>query len=349
MKNFGYILARLWVKIGLYLYFGKIKVSGLSHIPKDKPVLFLSNHQNALLDVLLIGIDCNRKPYFLTRADVFNSTILKAIFDIFQMIPIYRIRDGRETLKKNRAVFDRCADLLQNKQAILMFPEANHNLMRRVRPLSKGFTRIIFNALEIDPDLDIQLVPVGLNYSDATKFPSRVALFFGDAISVQDHYDPSVEKTSIDNIKEAVSEKLKTLTTHIEDKDTYNETIKVLDAAGVDYLNPQSVNSRLQNLSTINEAPTAKSKSVMVTAFKALFTVLNLPMVLIWRVFVKPKVPEPEFMGTMRYGFAMVSYPIYYFLLFITLGWAFGYVVFLLVIFGLFIFNWGYVRFLGSL
>ena len=109
MKNFGYNLARLWVKIGLYLYFGKIKVSGLSHIPKDKPVLFLSNHQNALLDVLLIGIDCNRKPYFLTRADVFNSPILKAIFDIFQMIPIYRIRDGRESLKKNQAVFDRCA------------------------------------------------------------------------------------------------------------------------------------------------------------------------------------------------------------------------------------------------
>ena len=139
-------------------------------------------------------------------------------------------------------------DLLQNKQAILMFPEANHNLMRRVRPLSKGFTRIIFNALDIDPDLDIQLVPVGLNYSDATKFPSKVTLFFGDAISVQNHYDPSDEKIAIDNIKEAISEKLKTLTTHIEDKDTYNETIKVLDAAGVDYLNPQSVNSKLQNL-----------------------------------------------------------------------------------------------------
>ncbi len=348
MKNFGYNLARLWVKIGLYLYFGKIKVSGLSHIPKDKPVLFLSNHQNALLDVLLIGIDCNRKPYFLTRADVFNSPILKVIFDIFQMIPIYRIRDGRETLKKNQAVFDRCADLLQNKQAILMFPEANHNLMRRVRPLSKGFTRIIFNALDIDPDLDIQLVPVGLNYSDATKFPSKVTLFFGGAISVQNHYDPSDEKIAIDNIKEAISEKLKTLTTHIEDKDTYNETIKVLDAAGVDYLNPQSVNSKLQNLSAISSAPAEKNGSFVAMAFKTLFTVLNLPIVLIWRVFVKPKVPEPEFMGTMRYGFAMLSYPVYYFLLFVVLGLAFGYVVSLLVIFGLFIFNWGYVRFLSS-
>jgi hypothetical protein len=230
-----------------------------------------------------------------------------------------------------------------------MFPEGNHNLKRRVRPLSKGFTRIIFNALDIDPDLDIQLVPVGLNYSDATKFPSRVALFFGDAISVQDHYDPTEGKTSIDNIKEAVSEKLKTLTTHIKDRDAYGETLKVLDAAAVDYLNPQSVNSKLRNLSTINEAPTAKGKSVMVTVFKALFTVLNLPMVLIWRVFVKPKVPEPEFMGTMRYGFAMLSYPVYYFLLFVVLGLTFGYITSLLVIFGLFIFNCGYVRFLDSL
>ena len=91
------------------------------------------------------------------------------------MIPIYRIRDGRESLKNNQAVFDLCSDLLQQKEAILMFPEANHNLKRRVRPLSKGFTRILFNTLLQAPETDIQIVPVGINYKDAVRFPDQVA------------------------------------------------------------------------------------------------------------------------------------------------------------------------------
>ncbi|HZJ21288.1 MAG TPA: 1-acyl-sn-glycerol-3-phosphate acyltransferase, partial [Pricia sp.] len=72
MKNLGYRLLKLWIKAGLYLYYGKIKISGLENVPRNEPVLFLPNHQGALMDVLLIVTDCHRKPFFLTRSDVFK-------------------------------------------------------------------------------------------------------------------------------------------------------------------------------------------------------------------------------------------------------------------------------------
>ena len=331
------------MKTNLRLYYGKIKIAGLENVPKDKPVLFLPNHQSALLDVLLIATDCNRKPWFLTRSDVFKSKILISIFNFFQMIPIYRIRDGRESLKNNQAVFDRCSELLIAKEALLMFPEANHNLKRRVRPLSKGFTRILFNTLDKAPDTDIMIVPVGINYRSAENFPDKVALYFDTPIAVKEMYQPEDEKGSVDKIKEAVSNRLKNLTTHIEDEETYDETIQKLDAQRVDYLNPKAVNTLLQNLPA-EDKRIKKTRNILGGIGKTLFTLLNLPMLLLWRTFGKPKVWEPEFMGTLRFAFSLLTYPLYYILVFAVLAFVWTPIIGGIAIFGLFTFNWLFAR-----
>ncbi|MFK5973939.1 MAG: lysophospholipid acyltransferase family protein [Flavobacteriaceae bacterium] len=348
MKGLGYYFVKGCVKFALHLYCGKIKVFGLDNIPQSRPVLFLPNHQNALIDVLLIAIDWSRKPYFLTRSDIFKRAFLKGVFNFAQMIPIYRIRDGRASLKNNQAVFDTCAELLVMNEAVVMFPEANHNLKRRVRRLSKGFTRIIFKALEKNPDLDIRIVPVGLNYKNAAAFPDEVAIYYGKDIAVQELYDPEDLKASILRIKEAVSERLKTLTTHIESEEFYEDIVGRLDTLGVNYLDPQAVNSIIRNLDVLeNENKTTSKLAGILKLFKVIFMVLNFPIVLLWRTVVKPKVPEPEFMGTFRFAFALLTYPIYFGLLLILgiLFWSFQ--VAAAIVWALFVFNYVYVRYVG--
>lgn len=345
MKNLLYNLVKIWIKAALHLYYGKIKISGHSNIPKNKPVLFLPNHQSALLDVLLLAVDCNRKPYFLTRSDIFKNNTLNSIFDFFRMIPIYRIRDGREALKNNQAVFDKCSNLFKQGEAILMFPEANHNIQRRVRPLSKGFTRILFNTLEKYPEIDIRLVPVGINYRNAEDYPDKVAIYFGENIPVSILFDEKDLQTSILRIKEAVSDKLKQLTTHIEDETTYDEIVTKLDALGVDYLNPKKVNDTIANLDKFEVSP-AQNKRLKIGSkiLKFIFVLLNFPIVLLWRFFLKPKVWEPEFSGTLRFGFALLTYPVYYILLFVGIASIWNSTFGIASIFGLFVFNWLYVR-----
>ncbi len=344
MKSLGYNLVKLWIKTSLYLYHGKIKVSGLENIPKDKPLLFLPNHQSALLDVLLIAVDCNRKPYFLTRSDVFTNKTLIAIFDHFQMIPIYRIRDGRGSLKNNQAVFDRCAKLLERGEALLMFPEANHNLRRRVRPLSKGFTRILFAALEKQPDLDIQLLPVGLNYQKATEFPDQVAIHYGKSIALKDLVMKNDYQGSIPRIKSTVAEALEKLTTHIEDEENYDLIMEQLEAKEVDFLNPQEVNATIKEIdNSSNRTEITRTNSPVF--LKTVFTVLNFPVLLLWKTFGKPKVWEPEFMGTLRFAFALIVYPVYYFFLFLAVGFLWGWLIGLAAVGALFLFNWVYVRY----
>ncbi|MEO9894596.1 lysophospholipid acyltransferase family protein [Aurantibacter sp.] len=344
MKNIAYFVIKFWIRTSLHLYFGKIKIDGLSNVPLKKPVLFLPNHQNALLDPLLIAVDCNRKPYFLTRSDVFKSSILNKLFELVRMIPIYRIRDGRATLKHNELIFDKCANLLGNGEALLMFPEANHNLERRVRPLSKGFTRLLFRALKQNPKLDIQLVPVGLNYSSATQFTDEVSIYFGKPIALNELFIVADERATIENIKDKVSLSLQKLTTHLSEEN-YDEKIAKLNASKPDYLNPIETNKIIKDGKYFYGTHELKYKNgILNRLIYPFFLVGNLPVILLWKLWLKPKVWEPEFTDTLRFALSLLVFPMYYFLLFeifnYYLGWSSG----LIIIIGLFLFNWIYVK-----
>ncbi|MDB2606506.1 lysophospholipid acyltransferase family protein [Zobellia sp.] len=336
---------KTWIKVGLHLYYGKIQVSGLQNVPKDKPVLFLPNHQSALLDVLLIGVNCNRKPFFLTRSDVFSKPTLKKFFTYLRMIPIYRIRDGREALKNNQAVFDQCAEIFGNNHAIVMFPEANHNIKRRVRPLSKGFTRILFNAVERLPEKDIHIVPVGLNYKSNSGFPDRVAIYYDKSIIVNTLYNANDVQGSVNSVKGMVSDRLKSLTTHIEDEKKYDAVSNQLNALDVDFLNPVETNKVIKSLDASKVGKSPDKKTGFLGSFAIIiFTILNFPLIILWRKWARPKVWEPEFMGTLRFGFALLAYPVYYALLFLVVPLFTNGLTGLLVVLSLFLFNWLYVK-----
>ncbi|MDF4221691.1 lysophospholipid acyltransferase family protein [Maribacter sp. M208] len=347
MSGIFYSLVKIVVKAGLYGYHRKIKITGLENIPKDVPVMFLPNHQSALIDVLLIATDCNRKPYFLTRSDVFKGKFLKRVFSYFQMLPIYRMRDGRNTLANNDAIFNSCAQILSRGDALLLFPEANHSLKRSVRPLSKGFTRILIRTFEMYPELDVQLIPVGLNYKHAAHFPDEVAIHYGAPISAKQFYDSKdLSKTSLD-IKGKVSERLKKLTVHISNEQQYDMILNRLNVKNVDFLNPTSINEKIKSYT--HEKAILSDNSISseqhLNTINWLFTVLNFPIVFSWRTWLKPKVPEDEFMGTFRFAFAIVTYPIYLTFLLLILSLSFSVYIAFIVISALTLVNVGLVKY----
>lgn len=292
----------------------------------------MSNHQNALLDILLIATHCSKKPYFLARADIFKNRFFRPFFGFLQMLPVYRLRDGKASLSKNEAIFNRCGELLNQGEAILLFPEANHSLKRRVRPLSKGFTRLLFNAWKLNPDMDIQIVPIGQNYQTPTELGDRTALYFGTPIRVRDFMDVSEKKTA-DNIKAEVEKRLQALTTHIDDGIASKAIINQLELHHVDYTYPKKINSFLDGEVKIGSLPKHQSNK-SASMLKAIIYLLNLPVVFLWRILLKPKVRELEFMATFRFGFSMVLFPVFYGLTLIVLAYAYNIKTACLVVIG---------------
>ena len=236
---------RLYISIGLFFYFKKIQVVDLDKIPKNKPILFLCNHQNALLDALLIATKYRRFSYFLTRAGVFHKPFISKLLHSLQMLPVYRVRDGWNNINNNNSIFKKCIELLNNGKSVIIFPEGGHNLIRSVRPLSKGFTRIVFDTLEKYPNTDLQLVPMGLNFNNAIKFPDSVSMYFGEAISAKEFVSDN-RNEDIKRLKSKVQSEISKLTTHIP-LSNYDRDLEVLENLNADFLNPKAVNACIAN------------------------------------------------------------------------------------------------------
>ncbi len=178
-----YALGYLIVFIGIRTFYKRHKVIGKKNIPKNKPIIFASNHQNAFMDPVMIAVKLNQPTYYLVRADVFKKKLVAKIFDSINMLPIYRERDGVDTKDANVAVFNRCHDILSKNRPIIIFPEGNHGKLKNLRPLKKGFARIALGAMKkYGAELDVKIVPVGLNYSNLYNMGAELVINFGEPI-----------------------------------------------------------------------------------------------------------------------------------------------------------------------
>lgn len=137
------------------------------------------------MDPVLIAVNLTKPTYYLVRADVFKKPLVAKIFDSINMMPVYRERDGVDTKEANVAVFERCYDILKKNRPIIIFPEGNHGRLKTLRPLKKGFARIASGAEEkYGSEIDVQIVPVGLNYSDHYNMGADLLVNFGKPIDV---------------------------------------------------------------------------------------------------------------------------------------------------------------------
>jgi hypothetical protein len=237
------------------------------------------------------------------------------------MLPIYRIRDGRQHLSKNRDIFDSCSTLLAKSEQILVFPEANHCMERRVRPLSKGFARILFKAFEEHRSLEVLMVAVGVNYSNAASFPDSAAFYFGTAQATRKYHSPGNEHIAAMELREQVSGNLRKLTTHIPSYMDYSEGEGLLDSARADYLDPSKTNSILAAGRLSGPYPETRARSLNLAKHigNAAFILLNLPVILLWRGIIKPCIKEVEFITTYSFLFGLFLYPLAYIMCFFLL------------------------------
>ena len=181
-----YYLVRPIARIGLKVFFRKIYFTNTEVIPKDKPVIFAANHPTAFLEPCLLACFQNRPLHFLVRGDFFQHSLARKVLMSLKMIPIYRLKDGGYgKLRENFSTFEWCNELLSRGKVIMILAEGGTEHEKRLRPIRKGTARLVFGALEQYPDLDIYIIPVGVNYTYAERFRSVAMIDFGEPILAQ--------------------------------------------------------------------------------------------------------------------------------------------------------------------
>ena len=106
-KNGWYDFLRHYVDSTLKLSYRKIQYTGTGNVPSDGAVIYAPNHTNALMDALVI-LAMDRKPkVFVARADIFKNRTLAKIFAFLKIMPIMRMRDGINEVKKNNETIEK--------------------------------------------------------------------------------------------------------------------------------------------------------------------------------------------------------------------------------------------------
>ncbi|MCD6598808.1 MAG: 1-acyl-sn-glycerol-3-phosphate acyltransferase [Bacteroidales bacterium] len=226
-KTFGYSFLRTWIVRFWHnkIYYKKIIVSNAENVPRNSHLIFTPNHQNALMDPLALISAVKTEPVFVARSDIFKKPLVAKFLILIKILPIYRIRDGYSSLKKNNEVFTKTIDIIENKNGLCVLPEGNHEGHRRLRPFKKGFARIAFQTEEAnDFKMDIKIVPVGLDYSSYEKCRSVLFINFGKPLPVSDFYEIYKKNNvkGINALKDELSKHLKPLMVNIESVEFYS-------------------------------------------------------------------------------------------------------------------------------
>ena len=121
-KMIRHIIVAL-LRLALRIYFQRIEVTGLEHVPRDTPVIFVLNHPNALVDPVFLLCLAPRQISFLAKAPLFRMPLIGYFVKAFDSLPVYRRQDEGEDVSKNQETFIAARKLLARGGTIGICPE----------------------------------------------------------------------------------------------------------------------------------------------------------------------------------------------------------------------------------
>lgn len=240
--SFRYWILKQYIRFVDWLIHKKVVVTGREKIPKNKPLVFAPNHQNALCDPIAVLLNIPLQPVWLARADIFKSKTARPILKFLKIMPVYRMRDGRENLTNNDRTFADSITILKNNSALALFPEAAHSGKRQMLEHKKGIPRIIFMAEEeTNYNLDIYVIPTGIYYSHYWKFDRTVMVNFGDPISVKPYLEAYRENPNdaTVSLRQAINDAVLQQVINIESKKYYTDFENIREIYGKHFLKRQ--------------------------------------------------------------------------------------------------------------
>jgi 1-acyl-sn-glycerol-3-phosphate acyltransferase len=226
-KSIPYEMLRPFVWMGIHFFFRRVVVAGAHRVPQNRPVVMVANHQNALLDPVVLCVSTNVQLNWLTRADVFKNPLVNRFLRRINMLPVYRERDRVVDLHdRNNEIFRLCYERMKNNAIIGIFPEGTHRGKKQLVPLKKGLARLVIGAYESGVR-DLCILPVGLDYESFYEPQKNLLVKIGEPIEL----DVFLERKDVTHAKlhaeitDVVHHALRELMIHIDHDDVHSEIL----------------------------------------------------------------------------------------------------------------------------
>lgn len=179
------------IRIGIRLYYAEVRVNNKHHLnPENQPLIIIANHPNTLIDAWVIGMLCKQPIYFMAKATFFDSKFKKKLLSALNMIPINRKSEAKTKGVSNQDSLNACYQILGEGKTLVVFPEGTSYKERVLRELKTGTARIALETEKLhEGKLNLQVVAVGINYSQSEKFRSNILIDIDKPQDIKEYYE----------------------------------------------------------------------------------------------------------------------------------------------------------------
>lgn len=213
-----------------YVFYRNFYVLHRERIPKDKPIVAISNHQNGLSDALGILFSFSkdkRNPVFIARGDIFKNKIAAKGLYFLRIMPAFRRQDvGYTDVKHNDEIFDQAATILNDNGVVALFPEAGHQDRHFLGSFKKGFARMAFRAAEQQNfSGPVYVLPMSNHYTNYFSVQGQLVMTIGEPIDISYLYDTYKENPNLalKELTDRAREVVESLMLNIKTSEFYEE------------------------------------------------------------------------------------------------------------------------------
>jgi 1-acyl-sn-glycerol-3-phosphate acyltransferase len=186
-----YGLLRWTTGIALHWFYSDIRIVGEEKIPASGPLLIAVNHQNALVDSLIVGWLVPRRIAMTAKATLTDNPFIAILFRILHVVPLRRVSDEARKSSglpvdrsRNAEAFKEILNLLRRNGAVLIFPEGKSHNEAGLEPLKTGLARLALQARDESAIRGLKILPLGLVFEDKGTPSTIVGAHVGEVIEM---------------------------------------------------------------------------------------------------------------------------------------------------------------------
>jgi len=200
-----YRLIKIAVRRALKIFCRRIEIMNRRQLKTAGPLLIAANHPNSFLDAIIIGAKFEKPVHFLARGDAFNKPWHSKLLRLLNMIPVYRLSEGKENLFLNEEAFARSKEILSANGIVLIFIEGICVHKHQLQSFKKGAARI---AIDNRGLAGFKVMPLGIAYNSFESFGKEIHIIIGEPLSVKELLPFEEEAKNMQRFNERLYEEI---------------------------------------------------------------------------------------------------------------------------------------------
>jgi 1-acyl-sn-glycerol-3-phosphate acyltransferase len=185
----SYRLFRLLARFLAGLFYRRVEVIGRERVPATGPLVVAANHQQGLMDGLLLAATLPRRLRPIAKAPLFRYPLIGQFARLAGAIPVHRRQDEGRGPVDNEAMFGAAHRALAEGEALLIFPEGVSQPEPALMPLRTGAARLVLGSGGGSGGSGPRatLLPVGLMFHEPGTFKvGSAVVLIGEPVPTED-------------------------------------------------------------------------------------------------------------------------------------------------------------------